>query len=319
MGEIVMGNVQTEGIEEDSSTNISATEKMEAKLNNNACTTVDCKFIVGENLGVPKTIFGQKLVFGLYSEVFESMFSGDFLEAKLTEIPLPDDDPNTFRNLRIILYNIRDARTEIAELNLSDTISLFKLCDKYMFTRIKKFCADHLKTFLGTAGNDQLINMFAVAVEFPNQELLDEIKKKLTTAQYPINEAIYDLNPITFLKYIEFKVENNYSDHLLIFNAIEKYLTCNNLIPQQLLKSKKTEQTSTKLAYGQENVVFLSEERLMELLEKLLSFVNFARINIKGFLSGPGVSILLTCEQKYQILSQLCADTKPSSIRLYEN
>ncbi|XP_073823741.1 uncharacterized protein [Musca autumnalis] len=312
-----MEALKTSGSEEISSKNISAPANLEARLHNTY--TVDCKFIVGENLGVLKTIFGHKLVFSLNSEVFESMFSGNFLEAKCTEIPLPDDDPTTFRNLRHILYNLRDARAEIAELTVSDTISLFKLCDKYMFTNIKKFCADHLKTFLGTAGHDQLVNLFEVAVEFPNQDLLDEIKKKLNLAQYPINEAVYNLNPITFMKYFEYKVEHNYVDYLPIFNAIEKYLTCNNLIPQQLLKSEEIKQTSTKNAKGQENVVFLSEERLMEFLEQLLTFVNFARINIKGFLSGPGVSKILTCEQKYYILSQLCADPKPSSIKLYQN
>ncbi|XP_073821837.1 uncharacterized protein [Musca autumnalis] len=316
---IGMENPETEGREEVSSKKISAPANLETGLHNTY--TVDCKFIVGEKLGVAKIIFGHKLVFSLNSEVFESMFSGHFLEAKCTEIPLPDDDPTTFRNLRHILYNLRDARAEIAELNVIDTISLFKLCDKYMFTNIKKICAGHLKTFLGIAGHDQLISLFEVAVEFPNQDLLDEIKKKLCLAQYPITEAVYNLNPITFMKYFEFKVEHNYDDFLPIFNAIEKYLTCNNLIPQQLLKSENTQQqpSSSKNFNGQENVVFLSEERLIEFLEKLLSFVNFSRISIKGFLSGPGASKILTLKQKYYILSQLCADPKPLSIKLYQN
>ncbi|XP_073821835.1 BTB/POZ domain-containing protein 2-like isoform X2 [Musca autumnalis] len=313
-----MENPKTEGCEEDSSKNISAPANMESKLHN--AYTVDCKFIVGEKLGVPKTVFGHKLLFSLNSEVFESMFSGNFLEAKCTEIALPDDDPNAF------------------QLNVSDTIGLYKLCDKYMIMNIKKFCADHLRKYLsgddnedhdndedGDYGQDvddyygQLIELFAFVMEFPNPELLKEIEEKLSMEDYPLLEAVFNFNPITFLKYLEIKVNRDHTYHLPIFNAIEKYLTYNNLIPQELLKSEKTKQSPSKNFNGQENVVFLSDERQMELLEQLLTLVDFARISIQEFISGPGVSKILTCEQKYYILSQLCADPQPSYINLYQN
>ncbi|XP_061396074.1 uncharacterized protein LOC133331710, partial [Musca vetustissima] len=246
-------------------------EKLETKINH--AFTVDCQFIVGENLGKPKTIFGHKLMFALNSEVFESMFSDNFMEAKCTRIPLPDDDPNAFRNLRIILYNLRDASQEIEELNVSETISLYKLCDKYMFTTIAKLCRDHLKNLINDSNHDDVLKMLAATVEFSNLKLLDPIYIKLGTSNFISLPKVYELDYVSFMKFIKFE-ESNYVDHMPIFNAIEKYILDNNLIPQQL---RATDNSSNKIGstttttFGQENVVLLSDERSRELIEKLLS------------------------------------------------
>ncbi|XP_073823740.1 uncharacterized protein [Musca autumnalis] len=298
---------------EDISTEIRMPPKFEAMIVN--AFTVDCKFIVGENLGPPQPIFGHKLMFILNSQVFESMLSGHFLEAKSTEIPLPDDDPNTFRNLRLVLYNLRGAQTEVNSFNLNDTISLYKLCDKYMFKAIGKLCAEHLKSFLETEDGNQLIMIFAVAVELRNSQLLEDVKNKLSAIQYALLPSLCELNPLQFMEYIEFYMTQNEEiiNHLDLFKAIEKYLTDNELIPQELSETKDAAQKHAATLYGQEAVVLLSEERSLELLEKLLSNIDFIKIKIEDYLAGPGVSKILTWQQKYIILSQLCSgEPKPS-------
>ncbi|XP_061390649.1 uncharacterized protein LOC133325977 [Musca vetustissima] len=295
--------------EDNPSINISLPDKLESKMNQ--AFSVDCQFIVGENLGKPKTIFGHKLIFALNSEVFESMFSGNFMEAKFTRIPLPDDDPNAFRNLRIILYNLRDASQEVEELNVSDTISLYKLCDKYMFTTIAKLCREHLKKLIEKSNHDDALKIFDATVAFSNLKLLEPIKTKLLANDYSTSlPTLYELDYVSFMKYIELKIECNLSNHMPIFDAIEKYILDNNLIPQQLRatdKSTKKIGRTTATTFGQEDVVLLSDERSMELMEKLLSYVDFAKITIEDFISGPGTSNILTWKQKYTLLSELNA------------
>ncbi|XP_058986028.1 uncharacterized protein LOC109613447 [Musca domestica] len=290
--------------------------KLEAMINN--AFTVDCTFIIGGNLGKAQTIFGHKLMFSLHSDVFESMLSGHFLEAKSTEIPLPDDDPKTFRNLRLILYNLRDTQTELNELDLSDTISLYKLCDKYLFKTISKLCVEHLKSFIGDDQSDcnNAIKIFPVAIDLHNLELLGKVKAKLSIKFYPLLSILNDLNPLHFLKYIELHAKQNQDvvNHLNLFKAIENYLTVNDLIPQELLDTEESLQKP-----GQGAVLLLSEERSLEFLQKLLTHIDFVRINIADYLRGPGVSKILTWKQKYIVLSQLCINPQPSTIKLFQN
>ncbi|XP_011296117.1 uncharacterized protein LOC131800390 [Musca domestica] len=304
----------------DKLTEIRMPAKFEAMIN--TAFTVDCKFIVGENLGPAQAIFGHKLMFTLNSEVFESMLCGHFLEAKSTEIPLPDDDPKTFRNLRRILYNLRDSQTEVNELDLSDTISLYKMCDKYMFKAISKLCAEHLKSFLETDDDNQLVIIFAAAMELHNSPLLEDVKTKLSAIQYGLLPSLKDLNPLQFMEYLELYTKQNEKSvhHLDIFKAIENYLTANDLIPQELLDTgERLQNAATTNLYGQEAMVSLSQERSLELLQKLLSHIDFVKIKIEDYLTGPGVSKILTWQQKYIILSQICIEPKPSTIKLFLN
>ncbi|XP_019895384.1 uncharacterized protein LOC101900701 isoform X2 [Musca domestica] len=296
--------------------------KLEAMINN--AFTVDCKFIVGENLGKAQTIFGHKLMFILHSEVFESMLCGHFLEAKSTEIPLPDDDPKTFRNLRLILYNLRDSQTEVNELDLSDTISLYKMCDKYMFKAISKLCVEHLKSFIEDNQRDcnNAVKIFPVAIDLRNIDLQKNVETTLSINCYPLLSSLNDLNPQHFLKYIELHTKQNQNvvNHLKLFEAIENYLTVNDLIPQELVDTGESlQKAATTNLYGQEAMVLLSQERSLELLQKLLSHIDFVKIKIEDYLKGPGVSKILTWQQKYIVLSQLCTVPKPSTIKLFQN
>lgn len=139
---------------------------------------VDCKFLVGPDTKTAQPIFGHKWTFAVHSAVFERMFCGDFMEAKNSkEIHLIDDDPKAFRNLRRILYNIREARVDVDELNLDDTISLYRLCDKYMVEAVSKLCAEHLKSFLEDATDGELITLFATSIELGISDLLCGVKE----------------------------------------------------------------------------------------------------------------------------------------------
>ncbi|XP_073817406.1 uncharacterized protein isoform X2 [Musca autumnalis] len=290
---------------------------LEAKVRN-ACT-VDCKFIVGANLGEPVTILGHKFMFILNSEVFESMLSGHFLEASCTDINLPDDNPRAFRNLRLILYNLRDSRTEVDELNINDTIDLYKLCDKYMIRSIPKLCIEHLRKLMVDGIRSDLISIFGAAVELDDEELFDDAIKELKKFPFPLHSRYLNkLKPQAFMKYIVSNIID-VNTHLSIFKAIDTYLTDNNLIPQQLLDTKESTQKSATTSNEEQEDELLSEYRSLELLEKLLSYVNFAKIRIKDFVSGPGVSKLLTWQQKYHIISQMSADVKPTSIYLFKD
>ncbi|XP_013109829.1 uncharacterized protein LOC106088721 isoform X2 [Stomoxys calcitrans] len=281
---------------------------------------VDCKFIVGPNPEKAEIIFGHKWMFAVESPVFERMFCGDFMEAKnSTEIRLPDDDPNAFRNLRRLLYYIREARVDA--LNLEDTIGLYKLCDKYMFASIIKLCSEHLQNFLVDIDDAGLIIIFAAAIELRNEPLLEGVKEKLKSRLYPLIAEINELNKIHFMEYTQLYIETNSenTDHLALFNAIEKYLTQHNLIPQPL-KEAGHYPVISKALFGQEAVALISEERKPELLERLIACVDFAKISTENFLAGPGISKLLTWQQKYFILSQLCSgEPKPSTIKLFQN
>lgn len=124
------------------------------------------------------------------------------------------------------------------------------------------------------------------------------------------------------MEYIKLYAETNAesSDHLALFNIIENYLAHHKLIPHELLEPELNAITSKKSYYGQEAVALISEERKPELLELLLTNVDFAKITIENFLSGPGISKILNWQQKYFILSQLCiGEPKPRSIKLFEN
>uniref|UniRef100_A0A1L8ECG3 BTB domain-containing protein n=1 Tax=Haematobia irritans TaxID=7368 RepID=A0A1L8ECG3_HAEIR len=281
---------------------------------------VDCKFIVGPNPETAETILGHKWMFAIQSPVFERMFCGDFLEAKnTTEIRLPDDDPKAFRNLRLLLYNIKDARVDA--LNLEDTVSLYKLCDKYNYESIWKLCSDHLKSFIEEISDGQLITLFAVVNEIQNSQLLYAVKQQLLSKMYPVIPDLKELNSKHFMDYLDLHIEANLeeTDNLVLFNTIDGYLTHHDLVPPEILEITGSVEYCKKF-YGQERVTLITAERKPELLERLLSKIDFAKITIENFLAGPGVSKLLTWQQKYFILSQLCSgEPKPTTIKLFEN
>lgn len=90
------------------------------------------------------------------------------------------------------------------------------------------------------------------------------------------------------------------ANHLDLFNTIEAYLTHHQLIPLALLEDSQRSGKSTKITED-----FETKEIKNDLLERLLACVDFGKIETDKFLAGPGVSKILTWQQKYFIVSQL--------------
>lgn len=157
--------------------------------------------------------------------------------------------------------------------------------------------------------------------------------QKLLSRKYPLTDDLKELNHMHFMEYIKLYAETTAesSDHLTLFNGesfdqlalfniIENYLAHHKLIPHELLEPEPNAITSKKSYYGQEAVALIAEERKPELLELLLTNVDFAKLIVEHFLSGPGISKILNWQQKYFILSQLCTgEPMPTSIKLFEN
>jgi BTB/POZ domain len=104
----------------------------------NNATRSDIVFLVGR--AEPVKIHAHSPILMMQSEVFASMFSGDF--EITSEIAVTDVDPNVFLQLMNFIY----AGLPAVTLTTSNMIDLLYGAQKYMLDALKKACEDFILT-----------------------------------------------------------------------------------------------------------------------------------------------------------------------------
>ncbi|XP_037931751.1 kelch repeat and BTB domain-containing protein 3-like [Teleopsis dalmanni] len=185
-------------------------------------TARDCTFIVGTNEDEIKRIQCHKKVLADCSDVFNSMFNGNFLEsAENCEIRLNDVQPSVFEYFVEFIYY--DTLPNFNQVN--DIIQLDYLSDKYMIRSL-------------------------------SDEYVESIKRMCFINVLSLPSSIYNLNPSSFVVVSE-KL-STVLNKLRLFEMIEKYVLLNfmhdteilsgsnKLIIQKLLSIVKLEDMTAK-------------------------------------------------------------------------
>lgn len=200
---------------------------------------VDLKFLVGPSEEVIK---GHRFMFAEVSPAFKSMLYGTFKEAENTfDIRLPSDDPNIFKKLRQLIYSIDGSMAmKYMNLNVDGSISLYRLCDKYLIKSVTDIVIRHIKSLVKKATGSDLITLLIFADEFKMLLLSSHIWIcTYRLSNYPTNITTLPLS--LFLEFISRHSTRSGSNHTALFEIIELYLMDHKLMPKNLLNSK-TEQ-----------------------------------------------------------------------------
>ncbi|GMR54135.1 hypothetical protein PMAYCL1PPCAC_24330, partial [Pristionchus mayeri] len=93
----------------------------------------DCALSLGE-----KKIYVSKQFLALHSPFFQTLFFGDFREAKQDEIVLKDVDPQIFHTMLLLLYRFGGS------INMHNVEGLLTLADRFQIKVVLKECEDFL-------------------------------------------------------------------------------------------------------------------------------------------------------------------------------
>ncbi|XP_037931841.1 BTB/POZ domain-containing protein 1-like [Teleopsis dalmanni] len=248
-------------------------------------TPTDCTFIVGITKDEIKRIPCHKEVLSQCSEVFSTMFNGNYLESEENcEIRLNDVQPYVFQYFMNFIYS----GVEPFKWVLKDLAQLAYLSDKYMIRSLSNECERRIK--------DNCSVTLLDLVEYLKYPISDKLMKIITgyvRLNYSTDDIlpslIYNLNLSSFLVVIQLS-QNNITSYRL-FEMIENYVKMNFFQRKGFIKTTH----DTEILCGANKII----------IEQLLSMVQLEQMTAKEFVNGPMKSFLLDVHTKLNILIKI--------------
>ena len=122
----------------------------------------------------------HRCILSLQSEVFKTMFNGDFQEAKQGQIELHDDDHEAMLFFLKLLYPPNMLAEDESEVKISDenVMKIVKLADKYIAINVIKQCIQKLERLTPT--NIMCLLPYAVRRELPLEKILNAISRQVS-------------------------------------------------------------------------------------------------------------------------------------------
>jgi BTB/POZ domain len=117
----------------------------------------DIVFVVGKT--EPVKFHSHTPILMMHSEVFDSMFSGDF--EIFTEIAVTDVEPDIFLQLLNYIY----AGLSAVSLTTGNMLDMLYGAQKYMLQALKKVCEDFI---LANTNNNNLLEVYDASQYFEN-------------------------------------------------------------------------------------------------------------------------------------------------------
>ncbi|XP_037953830.1 kelch-like protein 41 [Teleopsis dalmanni] len=228
----------------------------------------DCHFIVGKATGEIKRISCHKKVLSQCSDVFSSMFSGNYLESKQNcEIILDDVQPIAFQYfVNFIYFNVIPFEKSIKEL-----LQLIYLSDKYMIRMLNDICHQFINDNLPFKVTiPELVAIFGSPL-LPNfYEKINLTEFNMECTALKLCSDIYNLRAPRFVLLLT-KIYKNLSAFDL-FVIIENYVE-KNLIPER-------------------------KDKNQIIIDRMISMVRFQDMTAKEFVDRPMKSSLLSVHTK---------------------
>ncbi|XP_037935517.1 uncharacterized protein LOC119669611 [Teleopsis dalmanni] len=242
-------------------------------------TPTDCTFIVGFAKDEIKRIQCHKGVLAQCSDVFNSMFNGNYSESEENcEIRLNDVQPSVFEYFVNFIYWDVVPNTS----SLKNIVQLSYLSDKYMIPSLSDKC-QHLKNSYAT------LLEFVECLKFPiSNTCINILNSVYLRCNRGVPSSIYNLNPTYFL--LVFERLSIILGKLRLFEIMEKYVLTNFMIKE----------TRVENVYDTDTLSISGANKII--MQKLLSVIKLEDMTAKEFLDGPMKSTLIDAHTKLNLL-----------------
>ena len=113
----------------------------------------------------------HRYVLAQWSPVFETMFSSEFKEKNLSEIPLPDKKASEFKELLLLIYPTISGKA-LNTINNSNCHSLLRLAREYQMDVIYKKCEEFMVSKIQNASGNTFMADLIFAQTYNFEKLL---------------------------------------------------------------------------------------------------------------------------------------------------
>ena len=113
----------------------------------------------------------HRYVLAQWSPVFETMFSSEFKEKNLSEIPLPDKKASEFKELLLLIYPTISGKA-LNTINNSNCHSLLRLAQEYQMDVIYKKCEEFMVSKIQNASGNTFMADLIFAQTYNFEKLL---------------------------------------------------------------------------------------------------------------------------------------------------
>ena len=113
----------------------------------------------------------HRYVLAQWSPVFETMFSSEFKEKNLSEIPLPDKKASEFKELLLLIYPTISGKA-LNTINNSNCHSLLRLAQEYQMEVIYKKCEEFMVSKIQNASGNTFMADLIFAQTYNFEKLL---------------------------------------------------------------------------------------------------------------------------------------------------
>ncbi|XP_072750296.1 uncharacterized protein [Anoplolepis gracilipes] len=235
----------------------------------------DCKFIVGQE-PQQQTLKGHKLFLAMSSPVFEAMFFGGMAE-KNDPIPIKDVQPEAFKALLEYIYT---DKVELGSFELA--CELCYCAKKYMLPCLVEECTKYLWSDLSPK---KACRAYEFAQLFEEPVLMDKCLQIIRTrTDEVLKESSWeDVELGTLLKVLE-QDDLQISSEVELFTGVEQWAKAE-------CSRKSLDPTNGK--------------SLKSVIGNALSKIRFLSLTPQEFAEGPGMSLLLTKDEAYDILMNI--------------
>ncbi|XP_037931767.1 uncharacterized protein LOC119666558 [Teleopsis dalmanni] len=248
-------------------------------------TPTDCTFIVGFAKDEIKRIQCHKGVLVQCSDVFNSMFNGNYSESEENcEIRLNDVQPSVFENFVNFIYWDVVPNTN----SIKNIVQLSYLSDKYMISSLSNKC-QHLK------GNYVTLLEFVECLKFPiSNTCINILNSVVLRCNRGVPSSIYNLNPSCFLFFFERLSKTPFK--LMLFEIMQKYVFINFMKKETRVENvHDTDNTDTLSISGANKII----------IKQLCSMIKLEDMTAKEFVDGPMKSSLIDAHTKLNLLIKI--------------
>ena len=149
-------------------------------------------------------------ILAMWSPVFEKMFTSEFKEKTLSEIPLPGKKASEIKKLLLIIYPTTSGKAwkSITDENCH---FLVKLADEYQMDDIRKRCEDVLVDLVSKKPGNSFLSDLTFAQTYKLEKLLETIINKareLRLQNLKNHEMYHKMDPHIYKQIVEGIIQN---------------------------------------------------------------------------------------------------------------
>ncbi|XP_064545438.1 kelch-like protein 30 [Drosophila montana] len=288
----------------------------------------DCRVIVGS-----KTFECHKVILASASEFFKGMLLGNFKESISGEIHLQNVTPEIFEKFRKYVYSYNNQTLNGYEN--ADLMDLYECGNQWLVPSITSDCLSLLSERATAMNLDGLIELYEFAHNYENKSFIQTLTSLMMTKHSGqlLCERVLLLGSDVFIQYITTVAKMKPETER--YKIIEKYLEINGFLKDindkeereinamtqfdnnenelnNKAENNKTEPDTQKAPVKNDNANGEIKGKLKaDFVKSLLCSIDYTKMSVNEFYSGPGKSELLTYKAKYDILYKIAMKRSP--------